>query len=254
VSVLMQETLWCSVTPCGTTQLFTVAPSQGRLVASDLFNDSLGTGQMWVSPDGALQVWLTQTLQGQVPAYSLLVRAVTDGSVLRIPVASAAPSLVGSPVGLEVYLSDFASPYALSPGGVRRFAADQCSGSPQPRAVSADGSRLAVACFTIQFVGELPVWVVGETLIYDVATGAIVRRLEGGGPNPVLSADGRVLFASVPSALPRTLMRADVDSGTTSNVVLAGLPAEPRAFLNPLAAELFVVDGDALTVFDPDTL
>lgn len=124
VSVLMQETPRCTVTPCRTTQLFTVAPDQGRLVASDLVNDSPGAGQVWVSPDGAFQVWLTVTLQGQLPVYSLLIRNVVDGSLLRAPVASDSMAFVGSPVALEVYLSDFDSPYALSPAVVRRLAAD----------------------------------------------------------------------------------------------------------------------------------
>ena len=95
-----------------------------------------------------------------------------------------------------------------------------------------------------------------DTIIYDASTGAVVNRLSGGGPYPVLSDDGRTVFAARPHdrLSAATLWRADVDSGTTSSVLLPGLAADPRAFVDPRTGHLFVVDYEHFAVYDPDSL
>jgi hypothetical protein len=152
-------------------------------------------------------------------------------------------SFTGSPTTLEVYLVD-RGPYALSLAGVRPLADPQCTGLT-PKSVSGDGTRVVMVCFGWS---PVPPSVITETIVFDVVTGAIVKRLPGGGPDPVLSHDGSVIFHVVPYSLVRT----DVASGVSSSVPLQ--IDSHRAFVDPRSSHVFVVGDDGVAAYDPDSL
>jgi len=226
-----------------------VAPHEGRLVSTTAVASS-ALQDVYVTPEGGFQVWLTPVLPvtgTNVGQLTLQVRHIASGAVSSVPLGYSSQRLVGNPTRAEIYLSDLAGPYALSPGGVRRFAAPPCS-TPVPRAVSANGSRVVYVCES--FVNMATI--VTDTIVFDTSNGTIVGQFQGGARDPAIDPVGSAVFYVRFNAGADTLYRWDVASGALRQAPLQGLSSRP--FADPRTGRVVTVSFDRFQQFDAATL
>ena len=231
------EPFGCPVGGCGPS-LFSFDPDNRTVLGKESVPG--GTGS-YVTPDGALMVWLDA---GFGPA-ALILHDMINPRTTAVPVSPSAAAMIGNPTRPEVYLNDEAGAVALSVAGARRLSSPPCA-APRAEAISENGQRVVYTCLGS---GGNP----GYTAVLDVGTGALVRSLPFG-RSPVLSPDGASLYvAEIESATTR-VRRYDVASGALLRDVVLD-PALPILSLDPRTGRLLVQKpGGGTEVLDGATL
>ena len=213
---------WCTGVCTGT--IATVDPDTPAITRAAPVPASQSFRGLYVTPDGRFTV----ESGGSAPG-SLVLRDVVTGRIDLLPLPPDNGTLVGHPRRPELYLRDQGGAYALSPGGVRRFASTPCGVRMSPVAISGNGDRVLYQCLASPI----------GSVLFDTATGALVATF----PDAIraLSVDGREIY----SVEGNRVVRRDVATGT----MLADAAIPPGAFGLPETVSALLVDARSGRVF-----
>jgi hypothetical protein len=237
--IVYSEPFGCPEGGCGPA-LFAFEPETRSVLRKEPVPGGSGS---YVTPDGALMVWL----DGGFGPAALILRSMASGATTAVPVSAFAAAMIGNPTRPEVYLNDEAGAVALSVAGGRPLSSPPCA-APRAAAISENGQRVVYTCFP---GGGNP----GYTAVLDAGTGALVRSLPFGW-SPALSADGRSLYLVETLGNDGTrIRRDDLDAGVMLRDVLFDPGVVfPSMAIEPRTGRLFVSLDGLLRVLDGTTL
>lgn len=246
--------LWGGVSGCvtfigcgGTIMRVTTQPPSVVSTAIDAAGEFLASP--YLTPDGRFLAWITNAGTAQSARVALRDTATGITTAFDVPGVS---EMVGNPVRPELFLFDFAGPFALGPAGFRRFAGSPCAGS-YPISLSGDGRRLLSFCG-----GDGSLTRLNETRLVDTDTGQIVATLPPWN-QAALNRDGSeayvVDYVSGTLHLQRrqTATGAVLGDATIPPPYPGGTPSVSRMALDHRGNRV-VVAGPVIHVFDGQTL